>query len=187
MAKKVAIIFGGPKKESNTHLLVKEAQRGLADTGVESEIIFLNDLSIKGCQDCGYCKVQDAIGCAIKDDMQLVRRAMEQADAILVATPVYYGSVTAQTKLWQDRLYAYVKPGRSLLGPKKIGFIFTQNNPDEKLFLSSLQIFMGLMKMVGLEQAGHLVVPNLLKGVKPMVTENALYMSRAYDLGKNLI
>lgn len=187
MTKKVAIIFGSPRKESNTHILVKEAVRGLTDGGAESEIIFLNDLHIKGCQSCGYCKVHDTTACAVKDDMQKVRSAMERADGILVASPVYYGSVTAQTKLWQDRLYANIGPGHNFIGHKKIAYIFTQNNPDEKLFLGSLQTFMGLMKLMGLEQGSYLVAANLAKGIKPMVTENPQYLKAAYDLGKSLL
>jgi multimeric flavodoxin WrbA len=47
--KKVVIVMGSPRKNSNTHILVKEAQRGLADSGIDSEVFILNDMNIKGC------------------------------------------------------------------------------------------------------------------------------------------
>ncbi len=116
MAKKVVVIFEGPRKESNTHILVKEALKGLDDSGAKSEVIFLNDLNFRGCQSCKYCKANDTTDCAIKDDMRTVHKAMEQSDGIIVASPVFFGSVTAQTKAWIDRLYPYVGQGHALPG-----------------------------------------------------------------------
>ena len=187
MAKKVAIIFGSPRKESNTHILVKEARRGLNDSGVESEIFFLNDMDIKGCQACGYCKMNDTTDCAVKDDMPRIHRAMEASDGVIVASPVYFGLVTAQTKVWLDRLFTYYGPGHAIPGHKKAAFIFTQNSPDEKMFQNNLDWFMNVTKLVGFEPNGTLVAPDLSKGAKPMATEHPEYMKKAYELGKSLL
>lgn len=187
MVKKVTIIVGSPRKESNTHILVKEARKGLEESNVESEVFFLNDLSIKGCQSCGYCKANDTTDCAVQDDMQRIHKAMETSDGILVASPVYFGDVTAQTKLWEDRLFPYYGPGHNLPGHKKAAFIFTQNTPDGKMFQNNLDWFMGVVKMVGFEPNGYLLASDLMKGVKPMATENPEYMKKAYELGKSLL
>jgi multimeric flavodoxin WrbA len=186
MAKNVVVIFGGPRKESNTHILVKEALKGLGDSGARSEIIFLNDLNIRGCQSCNYCKANDTTDCAVKDDMQAVHRAMERADGVIVASPVFFGSVTAQTKMWIDRLYSYLGPNHALPGGKRIAFVFTQNFPDGKAFEGNLASFMAMTKMAGFVPAGYLIAPDLSKGQKPMVTEKPQYMEAAFDLGKKL-
>jgi multimeric flavodoxin WrbA len=167
MAKNVVIIFGGPRKESNTHILVKEAQKGLADYGAESEIFFLNDPGIKGCRSCNYCKANDTTDCAVKDDMQKAHRAMEKSDGVIVATPVYLGNVTAQTKTWIDRLYCYAGPGHAIPGGKRIAFIFTQNHPDEHVFKDGIGTFMTMTKLAGFVPAGHLQASNPSKGAKP--------------------
>lgn len=185
MVKKVAIIFGSPRKESNTHILVKEAQKGLKEIGAESEIFFLNDMNIKGCQSCYHCKANDAAGCAVKDDMQKIYAAMEASDGIIVATPIYFSEVTGQTKLWEDRLFRYFGTDK-LSGGKKAAFIFTQNQPERKLFNEHVNTFMNMIKMVGFDQSGCLLAANLMKGKKPMVTENKVDMEKAYKIGKNL-
>ena len=197
MVKKVTIIFGSPSKGSNTHILVKEAQRGLKDSGVESEIFFLNDLNMKGCQSCLTCKMKDTTECATKDDMQLIYKAMESSDGILVATPIYFHDVTSQTKMWLYRLFPYLGSrdgvhdgvkttlmGR-MPGNKRATFIFTQNQPDPELFLDHIKTFMDMVGLVGFDLKGYMVAPNLARGMKPMVTENENLMKAAYEMGKN--
>ena len=197
MSRKVTIILGSPSKGSNTHILVNEAQRGLKDAGADSEIFFLNDLNIKGCQSCLFCKMKDTTECATKDDMQLIYKAMEASDGIVVATPIYFHDVTAQTKMWLDRMFPYlgsregVKEGvKTVLtgrmpGNKRAKFIFTQNQPDPRLFIDHIETFMEMVGVVGFDVKGHIVAANLARGMKPMVTENKDYMNAAYDLGKN--
>lgn len=197
MERKVTIIFGSPSKGSNTHILVKEAQKGLKDCGAESEIFFLNDLTMKGCQSCLSCKMNDTTECAVKDDMQLIYRAMEASDGILVATPIYFGYVTAQTKSWSDRLFPYLGSrerveagvktsltGR-MPGHKIAKFIFTQNQPDRSLFIEPINRFMNVISTVGFDVKGYMLASDLARGMKPMVTEHEHTMKEAYDLGKN--
>ncbi len=198
MERKVSIIFGSPSKDSNTHILVKEAQRGLKDCGAESEIFFLNDLKIKGCQSCLTCKIKGTTKCAVQDDMQKVYRAMEASDGILVATPIYFGYVTAQTKLWSDRLFPYLGSKERIEegvktnvltgmmpGHKIARFIFTQNQPDRSLFVEPINRFMHMISLVGFDVRGYMLASDLYRGVKPMVTEHKSAMKEAYDLGKN--
>ena len=187
--KKVAIIFGSPRKNSNTHILVKEAQKGLSDKGIDSEIFFLNDMDIKGCQACYYCKTKDTTECALKDDMQKIYKAIEQWDGIIVATPIYFCDVTAQTKLWLDRLFPYIDMNINSKLPKgkKCGFIFTQNQPNPNLFLEHINTFKNVIQMIGFDLRGDMLAYNLDKDTKPMVTEKKDFMQKAYDLGKNLL
>lgn len=197
MVKKVTIIFGSPSKDSNTHILVKEAQRGLRDSGAESEVFFLNDLRLKGCQSCLACKQKAVTQCAVRDDMQEIYQAMEDSDGILVATPIYFGYPTAQSKLWLDRLFPYLgtREGKRegaranlvglMPGNKPARFIFTQNQPDPGLFDGAIHQFMHMVGLVGFDVRGHMLAPNLYQGVKPMATERPELLKEAYDLGKN--
>lgn len=197
MARKVTVIFGSPSKNSNTHILVKQAIKGLEDIGVESEIFFLNDLKMKGCQSCLTCKTNDTTKCAVRDDMQEIYAAMEASDGIIVATPIYFCDVTAQTKMWMDRLFPYlgapdgVRDGvRTRLtgrmpGFKRAKFIFTQNQPDTGMFTEHIDTFMRMVGMVGFDVKGHMIAANLARGMKPMVTENESCMKAAYELGRS--
>ncbi len=71
----VTILVGSPRKSGSTRILAGEAERGLKEQGIAVETVFLNDLKIKGCQACYYCKKNDVAACAVKDDMQQVHQS----------------------------------------------------------------------------------------------------------------
>jgi multimeric flavodoxin WrbA len=187
--KDVVIIFGSPRKDGNTHILVDEARKGLTDAGIHSEVFYLNGMNIKGCQACYYCKRNNVSECALKDDMQKIYEAIKDADGIIVASPIYFGGVTAQTKAWLDRLFPFINMNVGSLMPKgkKAAFIFTQNQPGQELFASQIDLFKMMVDFIGFEIKGTLLACNLDKGYKPMVSENKEIMARAHDLGRELL
>jgi multimeric flavodoxin WrbA len=187
--KNVVIIFGSPRKNSNTNILVEEARKGLADQGVTIEIFYLNEMKIKGCQACYACKRNNVPECAVKDDMQKIYEAIKETDGILVASPIYFGGVTAQTKAWLDRLFPFIDMNINsrIAKGKRAAFIFTQNQPAPELFANHMDVFKMMIGFIGFEVKGSLLACNLDKGYKPMVTENKEVMARAYELGKELL
>lgn len=187
--KSVAIIVGSPRKGGSTHILAQEAERGLKDRGIETELVFLNDLSIRGCQACYYCKKHDLAECAIADDMQQIHRLMQVSDGIVVASPIYFGDVTAQTKLWLDRLFPFIGMDLSTKLPvsRPASFIFTQNQPDPRLFSRQIGTFMQMVGLTGLSARDHLIAYDLDAGCKPAVTERREFMDEAYRIGRTLL
>jgi multimeric flavodoxin WrbA len=125
--KKALILIGSPRKKGSTAVLAAEAAHALNDQGVETMTLFLNDLNIKGCQACYWCKKNDVADCAVKDDMQKVHQLMKECDGMIVATPIYFGGVTAQAKAWLDRMFPYIGMDLTPKMPaeKKVSFIFT--------------------------------------------------------------
>ena len=187
--KKAALILGSPRKNSNTHILLNEAQNGLKAKGIESRIFFLNELNIKPCQACYFCKTNNTTQCSMKDDMKQITEYILEADGLVVASPIYFGNVTAQTKLFADRLFPFINMNVKPLIPegKKASFIFTQNQADISLFQNSFNDFMKIFKFFGFIIKDHLLAPNLDKGIKPMVTEDKETMQKAYALGADLL
>jgi multimeric flavodoxin WrbA len=94
-------IVGSPKKDGNVDLLVSEVLRGAGSQGAQTRKIFLNDLWIKPCQSCGVDPYPRY--CLFDDDMKVVFHALESSDAIVLGSPVYFDTVSAQTKLMIDR------------------------------------------------------------------------------------
>lgn len=94
-------IQGSPRREGNTALLLDAALQGAAEAGASVLRFELNDLSIKPCQACGAC--YNTGKCIIRDDMDLLYEAFENMDNMVLASPVYFGGVTAQTKAMIDR------------------------------------------------------------------------------------
>jgi len=107
---KVCGIVGSPRKNGNVDLLVSEVLKGAGSQGADIDKIYLNDLNIKPCQSCGvdpYPKY-----CLYDDDMSLVYELLESYDVIVLGSPVYFDTVSAQVKLMMDRsncLMPYVK------------------------------------------------------------------------------
>ncbi|MDD1715789.1 MAG: flavodoxin family protein [Methanolinea sp.] len=187
--KKVTIFIGSPRKNGSTRILAGEAERGLKERGIETETVFLNDLRIRGCQACYYCKKNDVAVCAVRDDMQGVHRMMQESDGFILASPIYFAGVTAQTKLWLDRLFPYIGLDLSPKLPKskEISFLFTQNQPDVRLFETPVATFMRMVGLTGLSVKDRLIAYDLDAGIKPPVTERKEFMEKAYRIGCDLI
>lgn len=137
---KVLGFNGSPRKQWNTATLLNKALEGAAIKGAETELIHLYDLNFKGCISCFACKTRDGQSygkCALKDDLEPYLRKIEEADAIILGSPIYFGSVTGEMRSFLERLMfqylTYTNPVNSV-APKKInvGFIYTMNIPEDK-------------------------------------------------------
>jgi len=97
-------IQGSPRVGGNTDLLLDAALQGAADRGATVIRFHLNELNIRPCQGCGGCEKTGV--CVIKDDMGLIYKALANMDSLVLASPIYFGGVTAQTKGMIDRCQA---------------------------------------------------------------------------------
>jgi multimeric flavodoxin WrbA len=95
-------IVGSPRKNGNTEILTAHCLKAIAEEGMKTELVRLAGLNISGCTHCGYCHEHQG-ECSVKDDMQAVRAKMVAADAIIVGSPVYFGSATALVKGFLER------------------------------------------------------------------------------------
>jgi multimeric flavodoxin WrbA len=94
-------LVGSPIRGGNVDLLVDQVLAGAASQGAHIEKVFLNDLTIRPCQSCGP-RVH-AGHCRIDDDMHQVHALLDAADILILGTPVYFDTVSAQMKLMIDR------------------------------------------------------------------------------------
>jgi len=138
---KVMAFNGSPRKEWNTATLLKKALEGALSRGAETDLIHLYDLNYKGCISCFACKTKggESYGrCAVKDDLTPVFKKVAEADAIILGSPVYFGTVSGEMSSFMERLLfpylIYTDPPESLF-PKKIntGLIYTMNLTEEQM------------------------------------------------------
>ena len=94
-------IVGSPRKGGNSEILTAHCLKAIDEEGLDTELVSLAGLSITGYNACNYCFEHD--GCSIEDDLQPIYPKMVAADAIIVASPVYYGSATALVKGFLER------------------------------------------------------------------------------------
>ena len=133
-------INGSPRKKWNTATLLTHALEGAASQGADTELVHLYDLDYKGCISCFACKFIDNPHngrCAVKDGLSpLLNKIEEKADAIILGSPIYFGSMSGEMRSFMERLLfaplVYARPPRSSF-PRKIrtGVIYTMNVPGD--------------------------------------------------------
>ncbi|MEJ2728188.1 MAG: flavodoxin family protein [Deltaproteobacteria bacterium] len=98
---KIIAIYGSPRRKGNTAALLKKAIEGARDSGAVVEEIVLRDLKISPCLEIYGCL--EAGECAIKDDFQMVRDKILDASGLILASPVFFYTVSSHTKMLMDR------------------------------------------------------------------------------------
>jgi multimeric flavodoxin WrbA len=100
---KVVAIGGSPRLDGNINYLIDRALEELAAQGIETEKIILNEYKIGPCQ--AHDKCHSAKKCLQQDDAPAILEKFSQADGVIVASPVYFGSISAQIKTFMDRSF----------------------------------------------------------------------------------
>lgn len=154
---KVIAFNGSPRKNWNTATLLNNALEGAASRGAETELIHLYDLNFKGCISCFSCKLKGGKSygrCVMNDDLKPVFNRIEQADALIFGSPIYFGQVTGEMRSFLERLLfqylVYDGKGTTLFDRKiKTGFIYTMNVREEYLErIGYAQNFNGMKKLL---------------------------------------
>lgn len=140
MRKKIIAINGSPRKNWNTHILINKALDGARDTGADTELINLYDLNYKGCFGCLCCKLKNSksLGrCVVNDELKPVLDAINDCDGLILGSPIYFGDVTAMTKVFLERFVfqylSYDDYSKSYFqgNIKKTALIFTSNAAEK--------------------------------------------------------
>jgi multimeric flavodoxin WrbA len=137
----VVAFNGSPRKKWNTAMLLEKALEGAASQGAKTELIHLYELNFTGCVSCFACKTIGGKSygrCAVKDGLTPILEKVEEVDALILGSPIYFGTVTGEMKSFMERLLfpylAYAVPPEPIF-PKKIntGFIYTMNAPEGRI------------------------------------------------------
>ncbi len=123
--KKVLILSTSPRKGGNSDTLCDQFMAGATESGHQVEKIFLADKDVNYCVGCGLCLKKKG-SCSQKDDMLEIAQKMVGADVIVMATPVYFYTMSAQTKTLIDRCCAYYPDMKG----KEFYFIITAAEDD---------------------------------------------------------
>ena len=194
---KVLGISGSPRKGGNSEILLDKALEGARSRGVNTEKIVLNELKFASCQECGGC---DKTGrCVIDDDMCTIYKKLEEAETIILASPIFFGSLPAQVKAMIDRyqcrwIAKYVlgqkdvnrrTPRGCTSGSKRGCLILVSGSNRDRFFKNAESIVKNFFAVLGVEFKESLYYPNVDKKAK--ILEHPDYLKRAFELGKNLL
>ena len=102
---KVLGVIGSPRKQGNTAALVERVLEGARESGAETEAVYLGQVNLNPCRACDSCKKTNR--CIQRDGMQDVYDKIAESRALVLGTPIYFDQVSAQAKMFIDRLYCY--------------------------------------------------------------------------------
>jgi multimeric flavodoxin WrbA len=168
-------ISGSPRKQGNTSILVKEALRGMRS---ESEFISLAGLDVNPCRSCDRCWKEDT-DCVIEDDIRWILGELKRCDAMILGSPCYFESVSAQLKSLMDRSVSLYTEKKGPLRNKIGAAVVTQdvNGRGGELVVQTLRSFYDTHRMI---YAGSVIgeggaeVGNIRKDERAMKTARKL-------------
>jgi multimeric flavodoxin WrbA len=185
-SKNVMIVVGSPRKRGNSSTLAKQVSSGAKDAGATVELFNLHDMNIKPCSACDGCRKKRATGCVIRDDMQKLYSKMRAADAIVIASPIYWFTVSAQTKLFMDRWYAFgADENYKVLAEKKFGIVlvYADADPFSSGAVNALRTFQDAFNYLGAQVVGTVYGSAWKAGE---ISQNKAVMKQAYALGEKI-
>ncbi len=184
MEANILILKSSPRANSNSSLLAGQVAAGAQAAGAVVKTFNLHDMDIRPCDACDTCRENGGV-CIIKDDMQTLYRELPQADAIVLASPIYWFTYSAQLKLCIDRWYAMeTEQGHALAG-KKVGILLTYGDPDlyTSGAINAIYTFESMFRYIGAEIVG--MVYGTASDPGEIANQPAL-LEKAYHLGREL-
>lgn len=181
---KVIGLIGSPRKGSNIEILIGEALKGSIEAGAKTKSFNLCEMNISPCKACMECR--NVGKCANLDDMQIIYEEIKKADAFILGSPVYMWQMSAQAKIFTDRLYAFMGTGfEEKYGKKDMALIYSQGNPDENMFSEYFDYTKNLFGFLGYNVVDMFTAPgNLVHG---SVKDKKNVLQKAKNVGKTLV
>ena len=177
--KKVLILEGSPRLKGNSCILSDEFARGAEEAGCTVEKIPAARKRVAGCLGCNAC-YRNGGTCVQKDDMAEIREKMLDSDVIVLASPIYFYSMTSQLKAVIDRSYAFF----SQLAGKTFYFIISCAATDAAYTETMLAALRGFTCCVPDAVEGGVILG--IGANDPGDIRNSPAMAQAYEMGRNL-
>lgn len=179
MCAKVLILSGSPRKGGNTDILCDRFADGARDAGHEVEKIRVSELNIRYCTGCDSCVKTGK--CVFNDDMDRVRERMMWADVIVLSSPVYFYTISAQLKTVIDRTV----PFYTKLHEKSVYIIVAAADPDESMLELAVESVRGFTRdcLEGAVECGVIKATGVWeKGA----IEGTEFPKTAYQMGRSV-
>lgn len=180
-------ILGSPRRKGNSDLLLEEALKGASESGAEVRKVILNDLVFRACQGCNDCHEDGS--CVQRDAMTPVYELLENADAIVIATPIYFSGPSAQIKLFIDRCQClWVR--NELLGrysseaKRRRGALIAVGGDEKAVFKHAVGEVKALYSAIGVAYDGEILLPGV--NDKGEVLSHPDALAEAEKLGRRL-
>jgi len=186
---KMVVLLGSPRKNGNSETAVQAVVAPIEENGGTVEYIRLNDLNLRPCQGCGGC---DKSGdCVLDDDMEVVYSAVDGADRLILVSPVYFYGLSAQCKIFGDRMQAkwarkYLLKDRFRQGEKRKAYLVSAAaTKGPRIFECSILTARYIFDAVDLEYGGEFLVKGVDK--RKAVLDHPEEIERAEKFGRDIL
>jgi multimeric flavodoxin WrbA len=181
--RRILILKGSPRKRGNSATLAERVAAGASETGATVESFDLHGMEIRPCDSCDFC--QGTGECVLNDDMQTLYPKLREADAIVIASPIYWFTINAQVKACIDRWYALEGAGEGALAGKEFGIVLTygDSDPYSSGAINAIRMFQDIVRYEKASLADLIYGSASAPGEIAAQTE---LMQRAYALGQRL-
>ena len=182
MGKKIVILNGSPRKKGNTSALVKSFTEGAESAGNTVTEFFLAGMDIHGCKGCFGGHSSKVCPCVQKDDMDQIYPAVKEAEVVVLASPLYYWTMSGQLRTALDRLFALEEgDGNLLRGNGRASALLMA--AEGHGFDDAVLYYDHLLEHLRWENLGHVLAGgNMNVGDIKGKTE----IQQAYELGKSI-
>ncbi len=175
----ILVLNGSPRKNGNTQIMVSEFKRGAEEAGHKVAEFPVAMMDIHPCIACESCFRNDG-KCFRKDDMSKIYEALDESDLLVIASPVYWYSLTAQMKTAIDRFYAYLLKGYRI---KSAVLLLNAHDSNESVFDTSVSNYRQIIGYTKWKDEGIITLPGMnYKGA----AEKSPKLKDVYELGRNL-
>lgn len=190
-AMKVLGLFGSPRRGGNTELLLEEALKGAEMAGAEIERLHLTDFTITPCKECHGC---DQTGqCVILDDMQKIYPKLLEADVIILASPIFFYSITGWAKALVDRCqalwskkYLLKDPSLGKEGKRRKGFfISVAGTKGKRVFEGAILTAKYFFDVLNAKYVGELVFKEI--DARADILKHPEALRQAFEAGRKLV
>lgn len=154
---RIIAFAGSPREKGHCWRLLRELQRAAEAKGAEVKTYNLNDPGFRGCQGCFHCRTNPE--CSVKDILTPFYGEIAEANAVVIASPIYFADVTGQTMMWLDRMFPMLDGTafRPRHPGKKAVTIFSQGDGEPERFRPAINRLHGFLKTFGWDVVDSLV------------------------------
>ena len=185
-AKKILVILGSPRRKGNSAILAEQITKGAKEGKAKVETIYLHGKNIAPCKACMACQKRGSKGCSTRDDMQEIYLKLIESDVWVIASPVYWFTMSAQTKIFMDRCFGLPAYQKDPFRGKQIAIAMTYG--DEDPFASgcvnALRTFQDAFRYTESPIVGMVYGSAMDAG---QIRSNVQVMQEAFALGKKLV
>ena len=144
----ILILQSSPRANGNTAWMAEEYKKAAEAAGHEVTLVNVSKKKIAGCLACEYCHTKGNGACIQKDDMQELYPLMAEAEALVLAAPIYYFTLSAQIQAPIQRIYNMNKPGNL----KKTALLASSYSPN--VYDGAIGEYRGIINYWGVEDTG---------------------------------